>query len=106
MENQVAPWQSEMCPYQACEGMLVEAEKLSSMATMNSQPGSYVRLLDMGMGQDWAGEPAAAPACTASRPTEGEHLSVAAAETIILLGSNEWHIAGLHLHSLKCKRFQ
>lgn len=69
-----------MCPYQACEGMLVEAEKLSSMASMEGQPGSYVSLLNMGISQEnWASGLEAAQTGPPSKSAKGEIPQCAAA---------------------------
>ena len=79
-ENQASPWQLAMCPYQACEGMLVEAEKLSSMASMEGQPGSYVSLLNMGISQEnWASGLEAAQDGPPSKSEKGEIPQFAAA---------------------------
>ena len=78
MDNQTALWQTAVCPYQACEGMLVEAEKLSSQATMDSQPGSYVSMMNMSMGQEaWTGGLEPAQAAPPSRTAKGGNLSFA-----------------------------
>ena len=95
IENQADVWEAAVCPYQACEGMLVEAEKLSSMAAMDSQPGSYVSLMNISMGQeDWIGGLEAAQPASASRPAKGVVLSFAGFLHRILAGSRTDHHLG------------
>lgn len=95
--SQSTHWQDSESSYQACEGLLVEAERWSSLAAVEHRPGGYIGLLTDGIetSSSWPLTTEAIMPQPTPAPLEGEPSSVCTMHC-----APHFHVVGAHCMQL------